>query len=140
MSFVSCGSSGDDEVPTYQEQKYTQHESPQWDNVAEAEKPSKKYASNMMVYVQLPDSMKAYISTADKMADFCGSECRGTATLIDDVWCVSIWGADEENITLKYYCATNKYMYYSAETLVFKGDEHIGTYDEPRTVYFIVEK
>ena len=140
VSFVSCGSSDGDETPTYVEPTYTQHQSPQWNSVAEAEKPSEKYPADLTAYIQLPDSMKAYVSNADELAAFCGSECRGDGTLVDGVWCVRIWGNVGDDITLKYYCATNKYMYYSAETLVFKGDEHIGTYDEPRTVYFIVEK
>ena len=140
VSFVSCGSSGDDEIPTYVEPTYTQHQAPQWNNVVNAEKPNEKYPTDLTAYIQLPDSIKAYASNADELAAFCGDECRGDGTLMDGVWCIRIWGKVGDNITLKYYCATNKYMYHSTESIVLKDDEHLGTYDEPRTVYFIVDK
>lgn len=140
MSFVSCGSSGDDEIPTYVEPTYTQHQAPQWNNVVNAEKPNEKYPTDLTAYIQLPDSIKAYASNADELAAFCGDECRGDGTLMDGVWCIRIWGKVGDNITLKYYCATNKYMYHSTESIVLKDDEHLGTYDEPLLISFDVDK
>lgn len=146
MSFVSCGSSGD-ETPTYVEPTYTQHEKPQWNNVVDVVKPSEKYPTDLTAYIQLPGSIGAYASNADEMAAFCGDECRGNGTLIRDeadpkdpgVWCIRIWGYVGEKVTLKYYCASNKYMYHSTETIVLQDDEHLGTFDEPRLISFNVE-
>ena len=149
VSFVSCGSSGDDEIPTYVEPTYTQHEDPQWEDptTGGGSSSATPYPGDMTVYLQLPDSLKAYMSNADKLAAFCGSECRGVASrpANDEVWLIRIYGdvnaKPHEQIKLRYYCATNKYMYSSVETIEFKGDgDRIGTYDEPRTVYFIVDK
>ncbi len=140
VSFVSCGSSDDNETPTYVEPTYTQHEKPQWNNAVDVVKPNEKYPADLTAYIQLPDSMKAYVSNADELAAFCGEEPRGDGSVVDGVWCIRIWGNVGDNITLRYYCATNKYIYHSAETIVLKDEEQLGTYDEPRTVYFIVNK
>ena len=140
MSFVSCGSSDDNETPTYVEPTYTQHEKPQWNNAVDVVKPNEKYPTDLTAYIQLPGSISAYSSEADEMAAFCGDEPRGKGSFVDGVWCIRIWGNVGDNITLRYYCATNKYIYHSAETIVLKDEEQLGTYDEPRTVYFIVNK
>ena len=70
--------------------------------------------------------MKAYVSNADELAAFCGEEPRGDGSVVDGVWCIRIWGNVGDNITLRYYCATNKYIYHSAETIVLKDEEQFG--------------
>ena len=141
VSFVSCGSSGDDEVPTYQEPNYTQHEKPQWNNAVEEVKPGEKYPTDLTAYIQLPGSISAYSSNADELAAFCGDECRGSGTLVDNVWCIRIWGNVGDNITLRFYCyEPNRYMYHSIETIVLKDDEHLGTFDDPLLISFDVDK
>ena len=142
MSFASCSSSGDDETPTYVEPTYTQHGSPQWGSDTGTPDPVSTYPADLTAYVQLPDSLKAYLSDADKMAAFCGTEYRGLATRFagDNVWMIRIYGNVGDEITLKYYCATNKYIYDSVESIVLNDDTHKGTYDEPVTMYMRVEK
>ena len=142
VSFVSCSSSGDDEIPTYVEPTYTQHDSPQWGGDAGTSEPASTYPADLTAYVQLPDSLKAYLSDADEMAAFCGNECRGVASrpANDEVWMIRIYGNVGDEVTLKYYCATTKYMYDSAESIVLSDDTHKGTYDEPVTMYMRVEK
>jgi hypothetical protein len=72
---------------------------------------------------------------------FCGDECRGSVTLVDNVWCIRIWGNVGDNITLRFYCyEPNRYMYHSIETIVLKDDEHLGTFDDPRLMSFDVDK
>ena len=139
MSFVSCGSPGDDEPPTYVEPTYPQHPSPQWNDVVDVVKPNEKYQTDLTVYIQLPGSISAYTSNEDELAAFRGDECRGIGTLVDDVWCIRVWGNVGDNITLRYYSATNKYMYHSTETIVLKDDEHLGTFDDPRLIGFDVD-
>lgn len=138
VSFVSCSSSGDDEIPTpYVEP--TQYEKPQWNNVIDEVKPNEKYPTDLTAYIQLPSSI--VFSNADELAAFCGDEPRGEGSVIDGVWCIRIWGVVGDNITLRYYCATNKYMYHSAETIVLnKDDEHLGTFDDPLLINFEVDK
>ena len=85
MSFVSCGSSDDNETPTYVEPTYTQHEKPQWNNAVDVVKPNEKYPADLTAYIQLPDSMKAYVSNADELAAFCGEEPRGDGSVVDGV-------------------------------------------------------
>ena len=146
VSFASCSSSGDDETPTYVEPTYTQHDPPQWSKQISGDAgisiPASTYAADLTAYVQLPDSLKAYLSAADEMAAFCGSECRGTAIrpANDEVWMIRIYGNVGDEISLKYYCATNKYFYNSVEPIVLSNDDHKGTYDEPIMVYMRVEK
>ncbi len=139
MFFASCASSGDDEQPTYVEPVYQKFDSPQWN---EKTVENEVYAADMTAYITLPDSLKAYISNADELAAFCGDEIRGTATrpANDDVWCIRMYGNVGDALTLKYYCATNKYMYQSVEPIVLNNDTRIGTYDEPLTVYMRVVK
>ena len=140
MSFVSCGSSGSDETPTYVEPTIPQHNAPQWNTVVDEVKPNEKYPTDLTAYIQLPSSISAYLSNADQLGAFCGDENRGTGNLIDGVWCIRIWGNVGDNITLKSYCATNRYMYHSTETIVLQDDEHLGTFDDPRLMSFDVDK
>ena len=77
MSFVSCGSSGSDETPTYVEPTIPQHNAPQWNTVVDVVKPNEKYPTDLTAYIQLPSSISAYSSNADEMAAFCGDEPRG---------------------------------------------------------------
>ena len=138
-SFVSCGSAGDDETPTpYVEP--TKHEKPQWNTVVDEVKPNEKYPTDLTAYIQLPSSISAYSSNADEMAAFCGDEPRGDGSVVDGVWCIRIWGYVGEKITLKYYCATNEYMYHSTDNIVLQDDEHLGTFDAPRLMSFDVDK
>lgn len=108
----------------------TNIEKPIWEN----------YTTDLTAYIQLSESLKPYASNADELAAFCGNESRGNGTYIDGVWCIKIWGNVGDKITLKYYCATNKYMYHSAETIELKDNERFGTFDEPKTIYFIIDK
>ena len=146
VSFVSCGSSGSDETPTYVEPTIPQHNAPQWNTVVDVVKPNEKYPTDLTAYIQLPSSISAYSSNADEMAAFCGDEVRGVGTFIwdetskDGVWCIRIWGNVGEKITLRYYCGTNRYMYHSTETIVLQDDEHLGTFDDPRLMSFDVDK
>ena len=151
MSFVSCSSAGDDETPTYKEPVYTQHEDPLWDDPTSggsgstggSSSSATPYPSDMTMYLQLPDSLKAYISNADKLAAFCGSECRGIASrpANDEVWFIRIYGYVGDEITLKYYRAEKKYMYDSVEPqIVLSSDVNMGTYDAPVTVFMRVEE
>ena len=137
VSFVSCSSSGDDETV----EQYTQHEKPQWNNAVEEVKPDEKYPTDLTAYIQLPGSISAYSSNADEMAAFCGDECRGNGTLVDNVWCIRIWGNVGDKITLRFYCyEPNRYMYHSTETIVLKDDERLGTFDDPLVINFDVDK
>lgn len=151
VSFASCSSSGDDETPTYVEPTYTQHEDPQWEDPASGDSGSTTggsssatpYPGDMTAYVQLPDSLKAYMSNADKLAAFCGSECRGVASrpANDEVWLIRIYGNVGDEITLKYYRADKKYIYDSVEPkIVLSNDSHLGTYDDPVTIFMKVEE
>ena len=151
VSFASCSSSGDNETPTYKEPTYTQHEDPQWEDPSAGgsstttggSSSATPYSSDMTMYVQLPDSMKAYLSNADKLAAFCGAECRGVATrpANDEVWMIRIYGEANEEITLKYYRADKKYIYDSVEPqIVLSNDGQMGTYDDPVTVFMRVEE
>ncbi len=139
VSFVSCASSSDDEQQTYKEPVYQKFETPQWSS-SEKVVENEAYAADMTAYVTLPDSLKANISNADELAAFCGDEIRGTATrpANDEVWCIRMYGNVGDALTLKYYCAANKYMYQSVEPIVLTDDTHRGTYDEPLTVYMRV--
>jgi hypothetical protein len=137
---VSCGSSGDDEPSTYVEPAIPQHNAPQWKDVVDVVKPNEKYPTDLTAYIQLPGSISAYASSADEMAAFCGDEPRGDGSVVDGVWCIRIWGNVGDNITLRYYCATNKYMYNSEEPIVLTDETHKGTYDDPVMVYMRVEK
>lgn len=139
MSFVSCGS-GNDEQPTYVEPVYPKHDSPQWNSVVNSAKPNETFPTDLTAYIQLPGAIGAYSSNQDEMAAFCGDECRGDGTYIEGVWCLRIWGNVGDKITLRFYCATNKYMYHSTETIVLKDDEHLGTFDEPRLMGFDVDQ
>ena len=139
MSFVSCGSSDSDQTPTYVEPAIPQHNAPQWNTVVDEVKPNEKYPTDLTAYIQLPSSISAYSSNADEMAAFCGDEPRGEGSFVDGVWCIRIWGYVGENITLRYYCATNKYMYHSTGTIELKDDEHLGTFDDPRLFSFDVD-
>ena len=142
VSFASCSSSGDNEIPTYVEPTYTQHDNPQWEDPTGGSSSTTPYPSDMTAYVQLPDSLKPYLSNADELAAFCGSECRGVASrpANDEVWMIRIYGNVGDEISLKYYCAINKYFYNSVEPIVLSNDDHKGTYDEPIMVYMRVEK
>ena len=140
VSFVSCGSSGSDETPTYVEPTIPQHNAPQWNTVVDEVKPNEKYPTDLTAYIQLSGSVSAYASNQDELAAFCGDEPRGEGSLVDGVWCIRIWGNVGDKITLRYYCATNKYMYHSTETIVLQDDEHLGTYDDPRLISFDVDK
>ncbi len=130
---------GNNEQPSYKEPEYQKFDTPQWKK-SENAVGKEVYAADMTAYITLPDSLKANISNADELAAFCGDEIRGTATrpANDDVWCIRMFGNVGDALTLKYYCATNKYMYKSAEPLVLTDDTHIGTYDEPVTIYMKV--
>lgn len=130
----------EEKTPTYLEPTYPQHNAPQWKNAVDVVKPNEKYPTDLTTYIQLPGAIGAYSSNADEMAAFCGDECRGNGTLIDGVWCIKIWGNVGDKIALRFYCATNKYMYHSRETIVLKDNENLGTYDEPRLMGFDVDK
>lgn len=146
VSFASCGSSGDDQTPTYVEPIYTQHDSPQWNSQTGGDTgtpdPVATYPADLTAYVLLPDSLRAYLSEADEMAAFCGDECRGVAIrpANDEVWMIRIYGNVGDEVKLKYYCATNKYMYNSEEPIVLTDETHKGTYDDPVMVYMRVEE
>jgi hypothetical protein len=46
-----------------------------------------------------------------------------------------------DEITLKYYRADKKYIYDSVEPkIVLSSDSHLGTYDDPVTIFMRVEE
>jgi hypothetical protein len=91
---------------------------------------------DLTAYIQLPSSFIPYLSNSDELAASCGDENRGTGTLIDGVWCIRIRGNVGDKITLRYYCATNRLIYNSTETIELKGDVNLGTFDDPRIIDF----
>ncbi|MGM9847297.1 MAG: hypothetical protein ACI31F_05040 [Muribaculaceae bacterium] len=103
-----------------------------------------------------PLKMKAYIipdedvlrnaSSNDILAAFCGDECRGVAQgkmLTDGSigFQMEIIGSfdEHEQIILKYYCAKTSYMYHSAASFAFDGENSIGSAYDYKKFKFVIE-
>ena len=143
---VSCGGGGSDS-PEPDTQPVTPPErpadntfpAPQWES--DARSIENKYEGSMAVCLSLDEPLLAASASADQLAVFCGSECRGVAYREDlgggkSVWIAMVQGEDDEILTFKYYAAATRFMYTTTATVTFKKDTQHGNVDNPVTVTF----
>jgi hypothetical protein len=97
------------------------------------------YYENMTAVVKLQNNLIKNISVGDKLAAFAGDECRGIGVLVDSLYFVSIKGTpdDKSNISFKYYCTKNKYLYQTGNLLTFDANVIFGTVDEPKILEMV---
>ena len=118
----------------------TKYPSPTWQTDT-----SSAYAYSMTAVIQLPDTLHEEIKDGDKLAAFVNDDCRGVGVIIKrdvqpDVFYILIKGSasEESKIKLKYYNASNSYMYATDDFLDFEVDKNYGTVDDPAKPNFQV--
>ncbi len=108
------------------EEKYTKYDHPRW-TVEEG-----NYTTSMSCVIDLPKSLQTYKSGDDELAVFANGQCRGTATLINNLFFIDPVGSYDEvsMLEFRYYSSKTCYMYISNK-IQFKPDETIGSIDKP---------
>ena len=54
------------------------------------------YSESMSFVIELPKTIKPYMTHEDEMAVFVKGECRGTATIIDNKFFINVQGTSDE--------------------------------------------
>lgn len=108
--------------------KFSKYDNPYW-----SVETSTDYSVSLTAIVKLPDNLNSYVSSSDQMAAFNGSSCRGIAKMVGDVFYLNVVGVAGESfpITIKYWSASNKYLYEANQRIPFQQNSRIGSPDAP---------
>lgn len=87
------------------------------------------YENWSILYVEIEDGLKPFVSNDDRMAVYVDSELRDVATLaiplgstdeVGNSFVLKVWGNESENqvinVTLQYYCSQLKHVFTMTET------------------------
>lgn len=116
-------------------EEYNTYENPHW-----AVTSYEGLSVSCTIVMDLPDNIKPYQGEDDVVAAFIDGECRGVSNLQNGLFYIIVSASADEvaNIDLKYYNASNKYMYQVAEQIPFEINKRIGTTDEPFVPTFVI--
>ncbi|HUH18313.1 hypothetical protein [Albibacterium sp.] len=119
------------------DETYPQHEKPNWE-ISEIE----NVQVNFSAIFDLESNLSVYIAENDELAAFVGNDCRGTATLINDLFHITVKGTADENskVTFRYYSSTTKYMYEAIDYVDFEANITLGTIDNPEVLALTLRK
>ncbi len=119
------------------DEKHPQYEKPNW-KISEIE----NVQVNFSAIFDLESNLSVYIAENDELAAFVGNDCRGTATLINDLFHITVKGTADENskVTFRYYSSTTKYMYEAIDYVDFEANITLGTIDNPEVLALTLRK
>ena len=114
-----------------------QHDYPSWQahDISDIE-------SSMTITGKLPVSLQSTADTTDLVGAFFDDECWGVTKvqMIDghpyfflyiNRPRIAYYSDEETSLTLRYYCASTRYIYVLKDAVVFNVDGHIGTVKDP---------
>lgn len=99
-----------------------------------------KYPASMTAVLQVPNDLKPYTQTADKMGAFVGDECRGLGQLVQvgdqKVFFLLIHGttSEQSQLSFRYWSAWRSAMYETDPVVGFEADGNFGTADGPEVL------
>ena len=118
-----------------EKEEYNTYENPHW-AVASYE----GLSVSCTIVMDLPENIKPYQSADDVVAAFINGECRGVSNQQNGLFYIIVSAAADEvaNVNLKYYNASNKYMYQVTEQIPFEINKRIGSTDNPFVPNFVI--
>lgn len=121
----------------HKDENYTRYEKPYW-QISTIE----NVQVNFSAIFELEPNLNPYIAEADELAAFVGDECRGTATLINGYFHITIKGTADESstVTFRYYSSRNRYMYEAVDYVEFEPNITLGTIDNPEVLPLKIKK
>lgn len=119
------------------DEKYPQYEKPNW-KISEIE----NVQVNFSAIFELESDLSPNIAGNDELAAFIGDKCHGTATLINNLFHITVKGTAEESskVTFRYYSSTTKYMYEAIDYVDFEANLTLGTIDNPQILTLTLKK
>ncbi|WP_455584083.1 hypothetical protein [Bacteroides sp.] len=108
---------------------------------------SGKYPYAMTATVSLPEELVKQVGERDRLAVFCGTDCRGVGEEIEisagqKAYRLEVRGTNEaeQQLYFKYYCAANKMIYKGTERFSFSKDGNYGNASDPKVISMLPEK